>query len=328
MTEPIDGANLPQEGWNPPTGEASFDDIFGDTSQQDVVAVEEPTSQVIEPQAQQAETEATPPASVKQTTLQTDPETGFILQTKTGTKYRTLEDAVRGTEEKDAQLEKLRNTVRMLTGEDPISKRPVTDSEVSYLADPNRYVQDKNRAAEVYAKTGDGRFYAQVEAKMMREQMQAVFGQYAPTVYELERSKAQKLASNSIPEFETFYGSSTYKDALEARPVLKDAIENAERSGVPATQLAELYKSAYDASNSLRLPQLLKQQQTPSAQNTPVRQPFGASKLTPNERDNNQNRTNPGLWEGKTTQERSAGRKALIEDFERKYGNANLDRLR
>lgn len=305
----------PQAPWNPPTGDIDFDAMFGGAGDgsSDIVQVEEavstPVDQTTEATEESTEGQETAPVtSVKQTTLKTDPETGFLVGT-----YKTKEEAERGLNEKDQLIARMRSMLEAATGVDPVKviKGRGDRTNVSYLQDATQYAMDKTKAAELGQKTGDWTAYRDVEAKLQREIMQQDLAPYMPVVQDVGRQKAIKAVASEIPDFETFYGSETWNKALEARPKLREAVEMGEQRGIPPLDMAELYKSVYDAGQTIKLPTLLKQNSTTSnsSQNPAARMPMSNSRLAPPQP--NPNGVQPGL-------NTSAGRKALIAEMERK----------
>jgi hypothetical protein len=324
MSDELNGQpESPQSPWEPPGADLNFDDLFGGAGDgsSDIIQVAEAPTQTVEP----AVPAATEPAEVPvvpasttpqapeptQTTLTQDPKTGEFIRTRTGTVYKSQEDTIRGIEEKDQLIDNLRKMVTAVTGQDPVKKgQTPLQGDVSYLQDANRYAQDKTRAAAYGERTGDWRAYQQVEVKLQREIIEQTVGQYRPVIQKTILQEALDNAVKTTPDFKTFYGTDEYQSVLSQRPALKESIEYWEQNGDPGGKLSQLYQSAWDARNSIKLPELLKQptSQTPT---TPPRMPLGSSTLTAPRvvTERGQASATPGL-------STSAGRKALIADME------------
>jgi hypothetical protein len=318
MADPFEGTALPQGDWNPPGGEVAFDDLFGGAGDgsSDVLQVEEAQSLEQQPAAQTDAREEAPqaPSGVKQTTLTQDPATGEFIRAGS-TVYKSREDAIRGIETKDATIEQLRQMVAAASGIDPLKKGNAgnqPNGDVSYHSDPARYARDLRQAADHGEKTGDWRAYLAVQDKHAMEVVQQTVGRYAPVVQRASRQEALDSVNKEFSDFKDFYGTEAYHQALDARPKLKEAISYLEQNPDQGSDLQELYKSAYDVFNSKRLADQLRQASTQSNPTQP-RMPSKPQSMTALAQ-------RPGTAEVKGDLRTSAGRKALIAEFEARGG--------
>ena len=296
-------------GWfsDAPAGDVSFDEIFGEDS----------AATPAQPETAPATPAEPAPAPARE----------FLVETSTGTKYRTLEDVVRGTEEKDRVIELQRRRSIERTGYDPISDRyvgvpgqPSTPTqtspaeEESYLRNPRAFVRDLRAALT----SNDDEAFARVHGRYIAEVNAAQLAPYIPTVVENARDRAVGRVASEIPDFPKFLGSEDYKKSLEGLPALRSAIETAERDPAFAAQLPELYRVAYYATQGRRVPDLLKAAAPAQPAAQPVRQTLQPSALAPTPETAPQAQTIDELLS--TTE----GRKSVIADFEKRYGNIKL----
>jgi hypothetical protein len=231
-----------------PGGDTYLDDIFGDPSR---------TPTTTEPTANQ-------PQSTAPVTTQT-PEP--VIKTKTGTVYKTIEDAVSGIEHKDALIAQLREQAKQTTGRDPLAARPpVTQPSgpKSYLEDEDQYFADIAEAVT----NKNTKAYMQAQQKLTWD----ILGPLAPTITSLARANAEQIVSRDIPEFKGFRNSEQYTQLEQESPLLADAIRSAEMNPQASSQLPELYRVAYLASQGRRVPELLQSVRTdnPSVQPRPT----------------------------------------------------------
>jgi hypothetical protein len=273
----------------------SFDDLFGPPGdgQQPVTQTTAPTGeQPVAPVVPQVQTPAQPE---------------FVIDTQTS-KYKTLEDATKGVQEKDALIENLRQEFIARTGVDPVTRRPVNLSpaqkEVNYLNDPAQFTKDLRSAVE----KGDDVAYAQAQIKLMNDTLQPI----APLITGYAKQNAVDSVSKEITEFQAFRNSGDFSTVMDKNPILGQAIQTAEGDYRLHGQLPELYRVAYWASQGLRTPDLVKAAQTQAAQaaaavqaQQPVRSPMQSSTLAP-----------PTGGGARPTVSTSEGRKALIAQFE------------
>lgn len=311
-----DGLPLePLSTWNPPTGDEDFDALFNATGKQgeevansNAIPTVEPTTEPTEPVAQAAPEPPKPPE--------------FILKTATGTVYKTPEDAVKGIEQKDQLISQLRSMVAAATGDDPLRKAGAVPGQttpqpqpVSYLKDSRRYAEDLTKAADIGQRTGNWDAYRNVQAQLQFETVQQAVGPYMPVVQNVGRQQALDDVSRSIPEFRKFYGSDEYQKVLESRPKLASFIQVAETQPTLQEELRELYRGVWDSAQAAKLPELVKQNQTPSNPPPAPRMPI-APVSRPSLNVPDQGRTGgpaikPGLQDSKS-------RQALIQQLREK----------
>src|SRR5882762_2477743 len=121
----VSNASLSVDLSDAPGGDLSLDDIFGDDSQQTTTAV----------------------STESQTTSTNESEP--FLKTATGTVYKSVEDAVKGVEHKDALIAQLRQELSDKTGRDPLKRETVTNGgPKNYLEDKDTYFKDLSSAVE------------------------------------------------------------------------------------------------------------------------------------------------------------------------------------
>lgn len=177
-----------------------------------------------------------------------------FLTTATGTVYRTREDAIKGTEHKDALLDQTRQKLLELTGEDPLKRKEQPSNQIpNYVTDPKRYFDDLDAAM----KTND-------QAKVMGVQQKFVLdtiSPYAPMLQDVARSNAIGAVTRDVPDFTQFLGSEEYNKTLESFPLLKNSIEIAESNPQASADLAQLYRMAHDVSSGRNLPRIVQEQQ-------------------------------------------------------------------
>lgn len=272
-----------------PSGDLNLDDIFGDN--QGAVTTQPPVTKE-------------PSTTVAPTTPAADP----VIKTKTGTVYKSIEDAVEGIEHKDALIAQLREQVRTNTGRDPlVAQRLVaTEQPVNYVENGDKYFEDIAKAVQDKNTTA----YMETQKKLIYDTL----GPIAPTLSALSRANAERVVTEQLPEFKGFLRSQQYQQIAEDSPLLADAIKSAESNPAAAGQLPELYRVAYLASQGRRVPELVQSaaqqvqqvQPRPTVQSTPLAPPPATGVPV----------AQPGL-------NTSAERKALIEKME-SGGIANL----
>lgn len=296
--------------YNPPYADIDFDQMFAregrdgeHIANSNAVAVE-PTTETTEPVVE------TKPAP-------SQPE--FYIKTD-GTVYKSREDAERGVQQKDQLIAQLRSMVSAVTGEDPLAKsgaKPAPTSvqpkPVSYLQDSRRYAEDLQKASEFGQQTGNWDSYRNVQAQLQFEVTQAAVGPYMPVVQNVGRQQAINDVIRTNPDFRTFYASEEYQKVLEARPKLASFIQYAEQQPTMQEELKELYQSVWDARQAAKLPELVKQHQTP--QNPTPRMPQQSiarpSLQVPDQQRAQVRPSTPDFGS-------SAGRQAIINDLKQK----------
>ena len=212
------------------------------------------------------------PAVQQQATVSATP----VIQTKTGTVYKTVEDAVKGIEHKDTVIADMRQRMILATGIDPLTGQPASFAGVqqpaNYIQDRKRFVDDLKSAA---AKDDtDGIWNAQT--KLIFDALQPL----TPALSSLAKQQAVEQLSPEIKDIREFIGSDNYKQALSETPDLKAAIEAAEGDYQHFNRLPGLYKVAYRVSQGIRLPEILKAQPQQQA-SQPVRSTTASQTLTP-----------------------------------------------
>lgn len=305
------------QGWNPPTGDEDFDSLFqrlgvdGENITNSNTVPTELTTAAEEPAPQVPETPASPEPSK------------FELKTKTGTIYKTAEDAVKGIETKDRTIEQLRSMIAAVTGEDPLSKtgiKPGTTNApqkpVSYLQDRRRFAQDLTKAAELGQKEDQWDPYGNVLGQYVYEIVQSAVGPYIPVVQKVGRQEALEAVAKNVPEFRDFYGSQAYQKVLEQRPKLAGYIKNLEGNATMQEDLAEQYLDVWNDHQVHRLAELASRP-APAPQNPTPRTP-----LQPRTQMEFKQEPNDGMRRNqaptKPSMATAAGRKAIIEALEQK----------
>ena len=266
-----------------PGADMNFDDIFGDNV----------TPTTVEP--------VIPPVAAAPTTV-ADP----VIKTKTGTIYKSIEDAVSGIEHKDALIAQLREQVRNNTGKDPLTvQRPDPATPVNYTENQDKYFEDIAKAVD----TKDTAAYMRAQQKLIWDSL----GPLAPTITSLSKANAERVVSEQIPEFKGFLGSEHYQNIQTESPLLADAIRSAESNPAAAGQLPELYRIAYLANQGRRVPELIQSVRSESA---PVQPRPTVQPTTHTPPPSGPPAPAPSLND-------TAGRKSLIEQMEAK-GIGNL----
>lgn len=305
----------PQVGWNPPGGEDDFDSLFqriGVDGESIANSNNVPTEPTTEVQADPAPVVTpTPPEPAR-----------FKLETKTGTVYNDLQEAIKGVESKDQLISQLRSMVAAATGEDPLSKTGIKPGQttapqkaVSYLQDDVRFAQDLTQAAELGQKTNDWKAYRNTLGQFVYEVVQSAVGPYMPVVQNVGKQQALESVSKDVPEFRKFYGSGEYQKVLEQRPKLANYIQSLEGNPTQQEDLAEMYRDVWNESQVRKLSELATKP-APVSQNPTPRTPLQSrvSDFRQEPRDG-MSRTAPQTRPTLATPE---GRKLLIEEGERR----------
>lgn len=209
-------------------GDLNLDEVFADTST--------PTTVV--------KAEAPPAAPVA-----TTPEEPLI-KTKTGTVYKSKEDAIAGIEHKDSLIAELRKQVQQATGSDPLKPKREEPRPVSYIEEQEKYFED---IADAVSKK-DTAAYMKAQQKLIWDTL----GPMAPTIVALARSNAERVVSEQLPEFKGFLQSDEFAALSTEMPLLADAIRQSESNPAAAQQLPELYKVAYLAVQGRKVPELVR----------------------------------------------------------------------
>lgn len=278
-----------------PAGDMAFDDLFGDQLAVDPNSTAAPTTVAAGVPPTQASPEPQAPVA---------PEpTPYELRTATGTVYKSVEDTVRGIEQKDTLIENLRSQLALRTGVDPITQQPIQYNPApqapqvpNYVQDPKKYMEDLVAAAE----SNDPSQYAQVQQKFMLDTLAPISG----IITDAAKKSAVEQIATKYNDFNTVRESPEYKAVLEDNQELKEAIAMAESDYRYHNRLGGLYKIAYEAAQGRRVPEIMRQMQTQTPTPQPARPTNTASALPPPE---------PGVRPDVRTAE---GRKALIAQFE------------
>ncbi len=246
-----------------------------------------------------------PPASDPPPQAAPDPE--YFLRTNTGTVYKTPEDAVKGTEEKDRVIAQLRSEVASIKGTDPLKKTPATGGQPqvdeSLTRNPKKFFGDLVAAANA----GDAEAYANTLARFQMELLQP----YSPLMADVSRERAVRSADSENKGVREFIGSREYSEVLEQLPALKQAIEAAEADPQYAGYLPQYYKTAYLASLGSRMPAIIESaKQTPAPQ-IPRPTLVGSTPNLPAEPASPAFRSTAAALASKD------GRRAIIEQFEK-----------
>lgn len=264
--------------YDAPGADLTLEEIFGE----------------IEPQGQPTTT--TEPEKPQVTTTESQP----FLKTSTGTVYKTADDAIKGVEHKDSLIAQLRQQLSDATGTDPLRKnqRQPDEGPKNYHEDKDRFFLDLAKAVE---EKDPGR-YMEVQSKLIMDTLAPL----APAITNLMRNDAIEAVEREIPDFRKFANSDEFKDTLEHYPLLKGAIDVAERNPQAGNQLPEFYKMVYNVNRGSRVAEIVEQAKNAT---TPIQRPTVTSTVPPP-----LNTTNVAAAPSLDTRE---GRKALIEQQER-----------
>lgn len=269
-----------------PGGDMSLDDLFGNPELTATPSDAEPTP--------------TPNPQGTETTLEEE-----FLKTPTGTVYKTKDEAIKGLSHKDELIERLRTKFKEETGRDPLDERQPRRAEPEVdVSDPVSFWNAQAKAI----KDNDPVSYL----KTLDSWLNARMGPYLPAVQQGAVAQARELIDSQIPGLREFRQSPDYAEALEAEPVLKEAIENAERNVQFAGQLPSLYRMAYRVDRGLKAERIARSGNPAPTPPTSARPTLSPANPTP---------PTPGVRPDLTT---SAGRKALIDAAERR-GVADAD---
>jgi len=244
---------------NAPAGldDATFDSLFPAEPSQ---ATQTAQQTVAKPDPQTQQTQQT--QSTTQTQTQQDQ---FFLKGERSV-YKTVEDATRGINEKDAVIEQLRQRFALTTGIDPLTGKPVgingqTQETVDYSQQPDRYLEDLYSAA----KKGGPEAYRDVQQKFILDTVKPL----QPILQKAARDQAIETLTTEIPGAKGFVGTPTYTKALELNPELREAISVGEHDQRFHSRLPGLYKLAYLTAQGMQLPELLRAQATQTQTQTP-----------------------------------------------------------
>ncbi len=203
-TVPNPGSGL--SDYNPPDGGMSLDDLFPNPE----TALQQP-NQPIQP---------------------VQPAPDYFLKASTGTVYRSQEDAVRGIEEKDRTIERLKSQLASMPQPQPTTPQ---------APDGTQYAKDLFKRLSAAAQAGDEVSYVQALTELQMNNLQP----FAGLLNEVAREKAIRAMEPEAKDFRHFVGSAEYERTLEQFPLLKDAIKLAETDPYRSGQLPEFYKLVY-----------------------------------------------------------------------------------
>lgn len=310
--QPVDPGS---QSWNPPTGDEDFDALF----QRVGVDGENLTNSNTVP----TELTTAPAEPAPQAPAPTPTENHWSeLKTKTGTVYKTAEDAIQGIETKDRTIEQLRSMIAAVTGEDPLSKsgiKPGTTNApqkpVSYLQDRRRFAQDLTKAAELGQKEDQWDPYGNVLGQYVYEIVQSAVGPYMPVVQNVGKQQALESVSKEVPDFRNFYGTPDYQKVLEQRPKLAGYIKTLEGNPTMQEDLAEQYRDVWNEHQVHKLAELASKP-APAPQNPTPRTPLQSRTSDFRQEPNDGMRRSQ--VQAKPTLATKEGRKALIEELERR----------
>lgn len=197
--------------WQPPAGEFLLDDLFRNPE--------------LAPQAGDTVTLNPPQAN--------QPE--YFLKTGT-TSYKTLEEAVRGTEEKDRTVERLKQELANLKSQQPTQPQTTTPSAEDYRKSTFK------RLAEA-ANKGDEIAYMDTLAEFQTQ----ILSQFAPALTSVYEQQAISAVESEVKDFRSWLSGPEFSRTMEQFPALAQAIQVAKSDPRAAHQLNEFYKLAYRA---------------------------------------------------------------------------------
>ena len=183
---------------NPPAAldENSFDDLFPANGQK-------PATPAAQPQQAQPVQQTQTPAAQQQDQ--------FFLKGDNSV-YKTQEEAVKGLNIKDQQLNELRQRYALITGIDPLTGKPVApneapQAEMDYFQNPNQYLEDLYKAAQ----KGGPEAYRDVQAKFIYDSVKPL----QPILQKAARDQAVQSLTTELPGAANFVGTPAYNQALE-----------------------------------------------------------------------------------------------------------------
>jgi predicted restriction endonuclease len=227
-------------------------------------------------------------------TSQTLPQ-AFELKTKTGTVYKSMDDAVTGIEHKDTLISQLRQFAIERTGIDPLTGQPLApqmqqmqqpqtglqqqqpQGAEGYLKNPQKYFQDLYSA---YANNDPNAYFA-TQQKLIEEKMNDAYAPFVSVLMEQSKTNAISKVSNEINDFGKFYNSNAWKDTLQKFPSLANAIAVSESDIQYNQQLNDLYKMVYQLHQAAQLPELIRQQAQAAQPPQTVRPTTQPTSVTP-----------------------------------------------
>ena len=278
-----------------PGGDINFDDLF---------PVEAESLVVTPPQAAPG---TNPPAAAPQA-----PAPEFFLK-GSKTVYKTAEDAINGINTKDELIENYRNflktkginpdTLESVQEPQAPAASPQNNSPYKYLNNEQKLFDDLARLART-----DPAAWGRTLREYNQEVVAAQVAPVIPLLAEVSRQRAVRQVSQEVSDFNSFMGSSSYNEALEKVPLLKQAIQNAENNFEMSETLPQLYQLAYLTAQGLRKPEPVAAPAPVAVAPTP-QHPVRPTTVAPSSLTPPTPAAPPDL-------RTSAGRKALIQDLE------------
>jgi hypothetical protein len=194
----------------------------------------------------------TPVVPVTTTPEQTLEEAQPFLKTSTGTVYKSVDDAVKGIEHKDAYITQLKAELEAAKGPKPTVAETQSDAPKSYRSNPTEYF-NRIKAAK------DETELLKVQTEFVNEVTNDAIAPYAPILVGMVKSQAIDSVQSEIPKFREFLGSDDYKTTLDSFPLLKQSIEISETYPERSGDLAQLYRLAYNTAVGKNLPKYVAQ---------------------------------------------------------------------
>jgi len=165
--------------------------------------------------------------------------------------YLTHEEAAKGLEYKDQLVHRYRTFLKE-NGFDPNTFKKVAEPQAPAPPQQNQspytYYGNGNKVYEDFAKAvanKDPRGYEAVLNRYTQEAIDAQLSPYAPLLAEVADQRARRQVKEQVPDFETFISSPDHAEVMNRVPLLKQAIENAQRTPQAADHLAQLYQIEY-----------------------------------------------------------------------------------
>ena len=207
-----DQSTMLNDGWNPPDEGLTLDELFPNPELQPQAA----TSNA-QPQTPQA------------------PANEYFLKADTGTVYKTHEEAVRGTAEKDRTIERMKAELAQLKVQQPVATPQGAPAE-------DYRKQMFKRLAES-AQKGDEIAYMDALAEFQG----AVLSQFAPALTGVYEEQAIAKVETEAKDFRQWLHGPAFTETMEKFPLLAQAIRAAKSDPRQAGQLEEFYRLAHRA---------------------------------------------------------------------------------
>lgn len=147
----------------------------------------------------------------------------WFLEAPSGTRYRTLDDAVAGVAEKDATIARLKQQVAQ--GQQALGSAP--------QAVPQPTLVD---ILEQAISTGNKALVDQALDQMVQAKMQSFMQPMQPIIQHSTLNRAVEVAALSDPNIPAFVKSDAFRQVAKDFPVLGEAIQNAQLNPVYAEQ--------------------------------------------------------------------------------------------